>query len=203
MPSDSRPTTSKAALARLRAGNRRFVSGKGQADRAFRSDLAEGQAPFAVILGCSDSRAPAEYVFDQGLGDLFVIRVAGNIVAPSLVGSVEFATGKFGCPIVVVMGHTHCGAIGATVDALKHGGRVDSPNLRSIVRRIRPHIAHLFTRPDAHDDLVHAAVAENARASTRELLAASPLLLNQAATGKVQIVASVFDLATGVVTFLD
>ena len=133
------------ALARLREGNQRFVRGEGNAIRRWHPGLADGQAPFATVLGCADSRAPAEYVFDQGLGDLFVIRVAGNIVAPSLVGSVEFAASQFGTRLVVVMGHTQCGAIGATVSALENEGAPESRNQQSIVDRIKPHIAHLFS----------------------------------------------------------
>src|SRR5579862_8158567 len=107
------------ALARLREGNQRFVRGDGIAVRAWHPELANGQTPVATVLCCSDSRSPAEYVFDQGLGDLFVIRVAGNIIAPSLVGSVEFASSQFGTRLVVVMGHTKCGAIRATLQALE------------------------------------------------------------------------------------
>src|SRR4029077_6520541 len=129
------------ALRWLREGNQRFVANQA-AGRVLsiptRSDLVEGQEPFAIILGCSDSRVPAELIFDQGFGDLFVIRVAGNIVAPSQVGSVEFAAARFGTRLVVVLGHSHCGAIGATLDELE--GRVtrESKNLRSIVDRFRP-----------------------------------------------------------------
>src|SRR5271166_1223822 len=121
------------ALARLREGNMRFVRGEGTAVRAWHPGLADGQSPFATVLGCSDSRAPAEYVFDQGLGDLFVIRVAGNIIAPSLVGSVEFAASQFGTRLVVVMGHTQCGAIRATMQALEAEGAAESRNQQSIV----------------------------------------------------------------------
>src|SRR5690349_12664126 len=133
--------TPEDSLQRLRDGNQRFVSGEGVVVNRWRPGLAEGQSPFAVVLGCSDSRAPAEFVFDQGLGDLFVIRVAGNIVAPSLVGSIEFATGRFGTRLVVVMGHTQCGAVGATVSALETGGPPESRNMSSIVDRIKPQVS--------------------------------------------------------------
>lgn len=139
---------SQEALERLQAGNQRFVSGVQSlstlSSRARRSDLVAGQAPFAIILGCSDSRVPAEIVFDQGLGDLFVIRVAGNIVAPSLVGSVEFAADKFGTRLVVVLGHSHCGAIQATLEELERPSVNRSPNLHSIVDRIRPSVQGLL-----------------------------------------------------------
>ena len=132
------------ALTRLRDGNQRFASNRSIArffsDPDRRAELISGQEPFAVILGCSDSRVPAEIVFDQGLGDLFVIRVAGNIVAPSQVGSVEFAAERFGTRLVVVLGHSTCGAILATLEALEQPGERQSRNLRSIVDRVRPSV---------------------------------------------------------------
>src|SRR5512142_1162093 len=128
------------ALARLREGNRRFVANRGaraaSLDETHRAALAQGQQPFAIILGCSDSRVPAEIVFGQGFGDLFVIRVAGNIVAPSQVGSVELAAGKLGVRLAVVLGHTRCGAVTATLEELQQPVPNRSPNLRSIVDRI-------------------------------------------------------------------
>ena len=191
------------ALQRLRDGNRRFVAGEGNAVRQWYPGLAAGQAPFAAVLGCADSRAPAEYVFDQGLGDLFVIRVAGNIVAPSLVGSVEFAASKFGTRLVVVMGHTQCGAVGATVDALEHGGAPESTNLQSIVDRISPQIQHIFARPQDRSARMLSAVRANALASAKQLRRSSPLLTDLVERGRVYITAAVYDLATGVVSFLD
>ena len=197
------PLPPAEALARLREGNRRFVRGEGTRCDAGIPGLAEGQSPFAVVLGCADSRAPAEYVFDQGLGDLFVIRVAGNIVAPSLVGSVEFAASNFGTRLVVVMGHTQCGAVAATVHALEHGGVARSGNLRSIVDRIAPHVQHLFDAPFGLPANLTDAVRANALASARELRRASPQLQDLVDRGRVAIVPSVFDLETGLVTFLD
>ncbi len=189
------------ALTRLRDGNRRFVAGEDTALRSWRPGLADGQRPFAAILGCSDSRAPAEYVFDQGLGDLFVIRVAGNIVAPSLVGSVEFAASNFGTRLVVVMGHSECGAIAASLHAIDHGGVPESKNLRSIVDRIVPNLTGL---PPADDPRRYAvAVRTNARASARALVTASPLLEELASDRRVVVVAAVYDLKTGVVEFLE
>jgi carbonic anhydrase len=192
------------ALARLREGNRRFVAGKGVAVPRWHPGLADGQAPFAVVFGCSDSRAPAEYVFDQGLGDLFVIRVAGNIVAPSLVGSVEFAASRFGTRLVVVMGHTQCGAVAATVHALEHGGTPESHNFRSIVDRIAPQVQHLFGADSAPSSgRAVAAVRANAVATARDMRHASPLLQDLVDRGRMKIVPSVYDLETGVVTFID
>src|SRR5271157_2642032 len=114
--------SAREALDRLKEGNRRFASDLRSRDlptgQTRRRELAAGQEPFAIILGCSDSRVPAEIVFDQGLGDLFVIRVAGNIVAPSQIGSVEFAAERFGTRLVVVLGHSSCGAIEAAIEAV-------------------------------------------------------------------------------------
>ena len=130
------------ALERLREGNRRFVSEGSNNDHASggarRREIADNQTPFAIVLGCSDSRVPAEIVFDQGLGDLFVIRVAGNIVAPSQVGSVEFAADRYGVRLVVVLGHSNCGAILATLEELGRPSQDQSKNLRSIVALIAP-----------------------------------------------------------------
>src|SRR5512145_1420626 len=161
----------REALALLREGNRRFVANRSTAaalgNPARRAALVAGQAPFAIVLGCSDSRVPAELVFDQGFGDLFVIRVAGNIVAPSQVGSVEFAAERFGTRLVVVLGHSQCGAILATIEELRQPSEKQSKNLRSIVDRVRPSIEGLLETDlrDDHAALVHQAVRLNIRAS--------------------------------------
>src|SRR3954466_9972088 len=143
------------ALERLREGNRRFVANKAAgrilSSATHKDDDGGGQEPFAIILGCSDSRVPAEFVFDQGFGDLFVIRVAGNIVAPSQVGSVEFAASRFGTRLVVVMGHTQCGAIQATLEELARPSDSQSRNLRSIVDRIRPAVVAMLATELRHD----------------------------------------------------
>jgi carbonic anhydrase len=191
------------ALARLRDGNRRFVSGDGNAVRQWRPGLVYGQQPFAVILGCADSRAPAEYVFDQGLGDLFVIRVAGNIVAPSLTGSVEFAASQFGTRLVVVMGHTQCGAVRATVRSLTHEDGPESGNQRSIIERIAPHLQDMLETTMEDEQRMAQAVRINALASASELRSSSELLHRLVDKGRVRIVAAVYDLATGVVEFLE
>src|SRR5687768_17969884 len=135
----------RAALDRLREGNARFSADVSPrvTSRRKRRELAAAQAPFAIVLGCSDSRVPAEIVFDQGLGDLFVIRVAGNIVAPSQVGSVEFAAERFETRLVVVLGHTQCGAILATLEELRQPTE-QSRNLLAIVDRIRPSVQGLL-----------------------------------------------------------
>ena len=195
------------ALARLREGNRRFVSDEAVAtalsSQARRTALVAGQAPFAIVLGCSDSRVPAELVFDQGFGDLFVIRVAGNIVAPSQVGSVEFAASMFGTRLVVVMGHTQCGAIVATVDELLGRTNTASKNLRSIVDRVRPSVETLLSgRKDADlDTLISDAVRANVRASVDHLRHGSELLEDLGRTAGLMVVGAEYSLDTGVVTF--
>jgi len=198
------------ALARLREGNRRFVAEVGGGDaptgQARRRELTAGQEPIAIILGCSDSRVPAELVFDQGLGDLFVIRVAGNIVAPSQVGSVEFAATRFGTPLVVVLGHSQCGAILATLEELRRPAADQSRNLRSIVDRIRPSIeALLETELSAHheDALVHHAVRANIRASADHLRHGSEVLEELIQTAGLLVVGAEYSLETGEVEFFD
>jgi carbonic anhydrase len=197
-----------AALARLRDGNRRFVAGD-LTDQALsqkkRRALAADQAPFAIILGCSDSRVPAELVFDQGFGDLFVIRVAGNIVAPSQVGSVEFAASKFGTKLVVVMGHSQCGAITAAVEELLDGATNESQNLRSIVDRVRPAVdAVIAGRRDVdRATLVREAVWANVRTSVDHLRHGSELLEKLVQNEGLVIVGAKYSLDTSVVKFLE
>jgi carbonic anhydrase len=197
------------ALARLREGNRRFVSGAGDADATLaqtrRRARADAQLPFAIVLGCSDSRVPAELVFGQGFGDLFVIRVAGNIVAPSQVGSVEFAAGRFGTRLAVVLGHTQCGAIVATLEELRQPTPDQSPNLHSIVDRIRPSVQPLLATPLAHDSeaLVAHAVRANIRAAADHLRHGSELLERLIARDGLLIVGAEYCLDTGVVDFFD
>jgi carbonic anhydrase len=196
------------ALERLRQGNRRFVAaleGEGSATApGERPELMQDQEPFAIILGCSDSRVPAEIVFDQGLGDLFVIRVAGNIVAPSQIGSVEFAAAQFGTRLVVVMGHTRCGAILATLDQLQQPVENQSPNLRSIVDRVRPSVETLLRTELRHDrdSLVRHAVRANVDQSVNHLRHGSEILERMIGTGELRIVGAEYSLETGEVTFL-
>jgi len=197
------------ALERLVKGNREFVSGLPSRDSFLRfsrrAQLADGQNPFAIILGCSDSRVPAEIVFNQGLGDLFVIRVAGNIVAPSQVGSVEFAAARFGVRLVVVLGHSQCGAILATLEELRTPDENQSRNLRSIVDRVRPSVEGLLAadpRPDL-DAIVKEAVRANIRASVRNLRKGSEILEQLVQDGNLTIVGAEYSLETGVVDFFD
>lgn len=197
------------ALAQLRDGNRRFaasVRGSGASlGQARRTELTSGQEPFGIILGCSDSRVPAEIVFDQGLGDLFVIRVAGNIVAPSQVGSVEFAAARYGSRLVVVLGHSQCGAILATLDELRKPTADQSPNLHAIVDRVRPSVEGLLATELRHDvdALVKQAVRANIRASVDHLRHGSQVLEQLIKDEGLKIVGAEYSLETGVVDFFD
>jgi len=201
--------SARDALDRLREGNRRFASGVRRSDmlanQTRRSELAAGQEPCAIILGCSDSRVPAEFVFDQGLGDLFVIRVAGNIVAPSQIGSVEFAAERFGTPLVVVLGHSRCGAVLATLEELMRPRENQSRNLRSIVDRIRPSVEVLLATELRHDSeaLVRHAVRNNVRASADHLRHGSEILEPLIERERLLVVGAEYSLETGVVDFFD
>jgi carbonic anhydrase len=199
--------TANEAIKKLKEGNQRFVSGVRSIDAIVkqiqRSDFVEGQAPFAIILGCSDSRVPAEIIFGQGLGDLFVIRVAGNIVAPSQVGSVEFAAERFGTPLVVVLGHSMCGAVMATIDELERPSENQSSNVLSIVNRIRPTVEPLFEtelRSDP-DKLLESAIHANILAATNQLMHGSQMLENLVRKGDLKIVGAEYSLETGEVKF--
>ena len=186
------------ALGRLREGNRRFAAdraGQGSVTTARRAEVATGQEPFAIILGCSDSRVPAELVFDQGLGDLFVIRVAGNIVAPSQVGSVEFAAERFHTRLVVVLGHSQCGAVQATLEEMRRPAAGQSRNLKSIVDRIRPAVEGLTD--------VSQAVRANVRASANHLRHGSAVLEQLVLKSGLIVVGAEYSLETGLVDFFD
>lgn len=197
------------ALERLREGNRRFVAGQPRGTMAAtpsrRSELLDGQTPFAIILGCSDSRAPAEILFDQGLGDLFVIRIAGNIVAPSQIGSVEFAAERFQTRLVVVLGHSRCGAIAATVEALQNPGAVGSRNLHSIVERIRPAVVPLLhgQRDADPDELIERAVRANVSISADHLRHGSEILETLIQNEGLLVVGAEYSLESGEVDFFD
>lgn len=196
------------ALERLRQGNRRFVAsfrGDQHAVGRDRLQLIQDQRPFAIILGCSDSRVPAEIVFDQGLGDLFVIRVAGNIVAPSQIGSVEFAAAQFDTRLVVVMGHTQCGAILATIDQLQQPTQNQSPNLRTIVDRVRPSVEPLLTTDLRRDRsaLVSRAVRANVDQSVNQLRNGSEILEQLIESDGLRIIGAEYSLESGDVVFFD
>ena len=191
--------SAKEVLDRLREGNQRFVLGAGQLKShmapRLRREFLEAQEPIAIILGCSDSRVPVEMVFDQGLGELFVIRVAGNIVAPSQIGSVEYAAECFGTPLVVVLGHTQCGAVQVTLDELRQPTGNQSLNLRSIVDRIRPSVDGLL------ESDVEQAIRSNVRISADNLSHGSTIIEQLVEDGKLLIVGAEYSLETGIVDF--
>jgi len=197
--------SARKALELLRAGNRRFVAERqrdGQVGASRREEVTERQEPFAIVLGCSDSRVPAEIVFDQGLGDLFVIRVAGNIVAPSQIGSVEFAADRFGTRLVVVLGHSQCGAVIATIEELVQRADNPSPNLRSIVDRVRPSVESLLSMGMAPDaTLVQRAVRANVRSSVDHLRHGSAILEDLIARQGLLVIGAEYSLDTGRVDF--
>lgn len=202
-------TAATTALNRLKEGNLRFVNGVRSLDKllshANREEHLAGQHPFAIVLGCSDSRAPAEIVFDQGLGDLLVIRVAGNIVAPSQVGSVEFAVSQFKTRLVVVMGHTHCGAVKATLDEMHRPKGENSKNIQSIVERIRPSLVPFMHTELWHkdDELLSQATRANILASVNQLKNSSVVLEQLIAHESLVIIGAEYDLQTGQVTFFE
>lgn len=197
------------ALERLKLGNKEFVEGKPAKDTHLslvqRATLAQEQNPFAIILGCSDSRVPAEIVFNQGLGDLFVIRVAGNIVAPSQVGSVEFAAERYGTPLVVVLGHSQCGAVQAAIESLHQPNTRPSSNVMSIVNRVRPSVEILIHTDLRHDleKLSKYAVRANVQASVNQLRHGSAVLEQLILKGNLKIVGAEYSLETGEVEFFD
>ena len=199
----------REALERLREGNLRFInesrSSESLSTTQRRRALTAGQEPFAAILGCSDSRVPVEIVFDQGLGDLFVIRVAGNIVAPSQIGSVEFVAERFKTRLVVVLGHTSCGVILATLEQLQGPTELRSRNVHSIVNRVRPSVEGLLetSLKDDHAALVHHAVRANVRASADHLRHGSPIIEQLIQTEGLMVVGAEYSLETGVVDFFD
>jgi carbonic anhydrase len=197
------------ALIRLREGNHRFVANESTSTNALnlarRAALIAGQEPFAIVLGCSDSRVPAELVFDQGLGDLFVIRVAGNIVAPSQIGSIEFAAERFGTRLVVVMGHSQCGAVMATLEEMLGGATTPSRNLRSIVNRVRPSLEAMVAARGqvALESLMGEAVRANVRAAANQIRHGSEILERHVSTEGLLVVGAEYSLESGVVTFFD
>ncbi len=206
-----RPETAEQALEMLKQGNARFVENvqNPQSTLLASNTLTHVHEPFAIILGCSDARVPAEIVFDQGLGDLFVIRVAGNVVAPSQIGSVEFAAEKFGTKLVVVLGHSHCGAVTACVETLINPDQQFSPNLRSIVDRIRPSVYNLHEIYTANgqdidaQELINRGIKANVRMSVTQLKHGSRILEDAVNNGSLIIVGAVYDLDTGKVTFIE
>lgn len=201
----------KQMLAKLKAGNERYVAHLSSTEKIsiLPPTLVKEQKPNAIILGCSDARVPVELIFDQGLGDLFVIRVAGNVVAPSQIGSVEFAAEKFDTRLVVVLGHSHCGAVTACIEALINPEQYYSPNLQSIVDRIRPSVLNLHEIATASgddvdmDELIDRSIRANVRMSVSQLKHGSRILEDMVASGDLLIVGAEYDVATGKVDFFE
>lgn len=202
------------ALLRLKKGNEKFRSGEGyhiETNALLRSNLQKDQAPFAIVLGCSDSRVPAEIIFGQGIGDLFVIRVAGNIVAPSQIASIEFAAEKFGTRLVVVLGHSECGAVEATLEQLKQPPESRSPHLYSIVDRIRPAVENLLNSENSEnllssensENLMERAVRSNIKASVENLRLGSDILKTLISSENLLIIGAAYCLKSGLVDFLE
>ena len=197
------------ALQLLREGNRRFVNDevdrKALAKRTHQASAADGQDPIAIVLACSDSRVPTELIFDQGIGDLFVIRVAGNIVAPSQIGSIEYAVQQFRTQLVVVLGHTDCGAVIATLNELALKDSHRSPNLRAIVDRIRPAVESLLAehKDDDVTGVVGDAVRANVRASVEQLRHGSLILEKLIDDDELQVIGAEYCLDKGVVEFFE
>lgn len=201
----------KQMLVELKAGNERYVANLSSTEKIPipPPTLVKEQKPNAIILGCSDARVPVELIFDQGLGDLFVIRVAGNVVAPSQIGSVEFAAEKFDTRLVVVLGHSHCGAVTACIEALINPDQYYSPNLQSIVDRIRPSVLNLHEIATASgndadmDELIDRSIRANVRMSVSQLKHGSRILEDMVASGDLLIVGAEYDVATGKVDFFE
>lgn len=197
------------ALERLREGNRRFVSDEDMegtpASLEHRAGAAKPQNPFAIILACSDSRVPTELIFDRGIGDLFVIRVAGNIVAPSQIGSIEYAAEQFGTRLVVVLGHSNCGAVIATLQELALKDSHRSPNLRAIVDRIRPAVEPVLEHHgDIDDDAVlEKCVRANIQASVEQLRHGSLILEQLIDSVDLQVIGAEYSIETGHIAFFD
>jgi carbonic anhydrase len=205
-----KPIPAGKALLRLIQGNKRFVKNRSTGllgvHRDVRKLMLKSRGPFAIILSCSDSRAPAEILFDQGLGDLFIIRVAGNIVAPSLIGSIEFAAATTAARLVVVMGHTQCGAIQATFDAIEGKKQINAEHIHDIVDRIHPHIHRLISRKKGSykkEDILRDAVRANVLASANHLRHGSRFLETMVRENKLMIVGAEYDIDTGLVDFFD
>ena len=194
----SRPETADAALARLVAGNERFVSGEARfptVQKDVLAELAKGQQPYATVLGCSDSRVPPELLFDAGFGELFVIRVAGNVVSAEILGTLQYAGLHLRTPLFVVLGHQGCGAVKAALGGDAHGAR-----LATVLDAIRPGLRGMAPHA-APEDRLQAAVEANVRWSMRQVLETAEGRA-RAAEGKMKLVGALYEIASGRVRFL-
>jgi len=187
----------------LLAGNQRFLQGSAKGKVWQARNRNAGQSPKAIVLGCADSRVPIETIFDQGPGDLFVIRVAGNIAAPSQIGSIEFAVENFSVPLVIILGHTHCGAIEATMTTLETNSSVESDNLKSIIDYIAPAIAELCSTKTPQDQRTFQCLLANIRGSANKLQQDSTILANLIASGQLAVVSAYYDIDLGTVNIID
>jgi carbonic anhydrase len=196
-PESQAAMTPAAALAKLQEGNARFVANTPRARDWSKkvAATAAGQYPFAAVLSCMDSRAPVEIVFDQGIGNVFSVRVAGNVVNDDELGSLEYAA-KVGAKLVVVLGHTRCGAVKGAIDGVELG------NLTGLLGKIRPSIAAAHCADAKSDACVDSVAAENVRESLREIRARSPYLAKAIDDGKLELVGAMYDVGSGKVTFL-
>lgn len=190
--------SSDGSMKMLVEGNQRYMQGafqhpNQQAER--RTEVAKGQHPFAIVLTCADSRVPPEIVFDQGLGDLFVIRVAGNIIDDAILGSIEYAAEHLGTPLVVVMGHERCGAVSAAIGS----GEVEG-HIGSLVRAIKPAVVKAKSMPG---DMVENSVKNNVAMVVEKLQNNKPILSHLVEKGKLKVVGAYYDLDDGSVSFLD
>ena len=197
--SQSKPSAD-ALWESLTAGNKRFVAGKPEAHPlvSLRKKLASGQSPNVIVLSCSDSRVSPELIFDQSLGDLFVVRTAGNIADPVALGSMEYAEAHFHSPLLIVLGHQKCGAVIAACS----GEKMPTVNLDAIVEKINPAVTQAKTY--AHgDDLVEAAIKENVHQSAKDVLANSGILSDAVKSGKLRVIEAEYQLDTGEVVPLN
>ncbi len=205
------PTNAKEALNRLMEGNERFVNGIRSVEPMYShlkmAELSDnGQKPFVIVLTCSDSRSPVEMIFDQGVGEVFVVRVAGNVMAPSLLASIEFAAANFGSPLILVMGHSKCGAVNATLQHVKTPSNVlPSIHLEELVSRIRPAVEKTMSEYKTVKDseLLELCTAENVRRSMSIIYDQSAIIRNLMNDGKIKIQGSVLDIHSGKVTLLN
>ncbi len=191
------PVSSTEALAFLRAGNARFVAGPARADWSTSDDPGAGQQPFAIVLGCSDSRVPIETIFDQVPGRIFVVRVAGNFLNDANVGSIEFGIAVLKARLVLVLGHTKCGAVGAAVEWAREG--ISQPgHIGSLVEAIAPAVEATRRQPG---DWVANAVVENVRRNVEALSSGSKIVADAVAAGDAAVLGGLYDLGSGAVSF--
>lgn len=200
------PKNSREALDKLKEGNDRFMKGLRSVEHfptpsKLRELAEQGQTPYCIILSCADSRVPSELVFDQGLGDLIVLRVAGNVIAPSLLASMEFAATSFNTPLIVVLGHSRCGIIQATVDTLQTRSVPASENIQRLITRITPSVKPHLENHASHPNLLDFCAIENVHSTVRQILEESEILRDRVKDQRLAILSAFFNLNTGCVEF--